>query len=209
MNASLRKACLVLPIILIGDFMVARAIAAPAPGLPTNAPATEVRPPARTDYSAFKIVAERNIFDANRTGRQSGGTRERRRVAKVDSFSLVGTLSNEKGYRALFDGSSPEFRKDLALNGTIAGFKVTTITLQGARLENNGQNLDLRLGMQMRREDEGEWKLNASGESIPATGRDSSISEHAASASSSSSAATGDASDVLKRLMQQREQELK
>jgi hypothetical protein len=35
----------------------------------TNAPAP---PQPRTNYSSFKIVTERNIFNANRSGRSSG-----------------------------------------------------------------------------------------------------------------------------------------
>jgi hypothetical protein len=166
----------------------------------TNSAPPQAAPSARVDFSSFKIVAERNIFNVNRSGRQPSNSRERRRVAKVDSFTLVGTLNNEKGYRAFFDGSGADFRKDLACGDTLAGYKITDINLKGVKFERGDQKLEFRLGMQMRREDEGEWKLNTSGEVVAASSQESSASE---------SASSSESNDILKRLMQQREQELK
>jgi hypothetical protein len=177
----------------------------------TNVPPRDARPPAQTtataarpDYAAFRIISERNIFNVNRSGRQSGGSRDRRKPAKIDTFGLVGTLQNEQGFHALFDGSSSDYRKDLKCSGTIAGYKIADINFQGVRIENGPHKINLRVGSQMRREDEGEWKLSASTEPLPASGSSSS-----SSSGSSSSASSGDMSDALKRLMQQREQELK
>src|SRR5262245_5625183 len=75
----------------------------PALGQSTNSPA-------RPDYSTFKIVTDRNIFNPHRYARSSR-VRETRPTAKSDSFALVGTMSYERGTFAFFDGSKSEFRK--------------------------------------------------------------------------------------------------
>src|SRR5262245_16650 len=69
---------------------------------------------ASADYSAFKIITDRNIFNPQRHARVNGQERkEANRPATVDSFSLVGTMSYAKGTFAFFDGSSSEYRKVL------------------------------------------------------------------------------------------------
>ena len=105
-------------------------------------------------------------------------------------------MSYEKGLYAFFDGSSSELKKALGPGQSIAGFKVAQITSTSVRLETESKMLDLLVGTQLRREDEGEWQVA----SAPVA---------AATAPSSSSDSPGDESDVIKRLMQQREQELK
>src|SRR2546421_1583725 len=62
---------------------------------PTNAPD-------RFDYSAFKLITERNIFNSHRSARYTA-PRESGPQARVDSFALVGTMSYEKGPFAFFD----------------------------------------------------------------------------------------------------------
>src|SRR5690348_9065903 len=50
------------------------------------------------DFSAFRLVVDRNIFDPNRAPRR-GPTAP---VRTVDAFTLVGTMSYEKGIFAFF-----------------------------------------------------------------------------------------------------------
>lgn len=151
---------------------------------------------ARRDYPSFKLISERNIFNSNRTRRSSRGGAETRKAARIETVTLVGTMSYEKGLYAFFDGSSSELKKALGPGQSIAGFKVAQITSTSVRLEAENKTLDLQVGTQLRREDEGEWQVA----STPAA---------ATSATSASSDSPGDESDVIKRLMQQREQELK
>jgi len=184
---------------------------------PTNAPA-------RPEYSTFKIVNDRNIFNPRRYARSSA--RVEQRVARVDSFTLVGTMSYEKGDLAFFDGSSSEFRKVAKESDAIAGYKITKIAYNSVKLasETNAHpDLNLAVGMQMRREDNGSWHLAKSGEvAVPsgatntssggsvvsataASGGDASEATSTAADAASNSAATDD--PVLKKLMQRREQE--
>lgn len=156
---------------------------------------------ARDGYSAFRIVSERNIFDANRSSRSSRlYTRDASRPARTDSFMLVGTMSYEKGYFAFFDGSSSEFRKVLQPDDSIAGFKVAEVAPACVKLQTtNGQTVELCVGMQMRKREEEPWQLTERVEPAEAP--------VSLSASGDQSARRDDDPDVLKRLMERREQE--
>src|SRR5208282_5478437 len=81
---------------------------------PTNAPAGN-------DYSSFRIIAERNIFDPNRYPHT---TRSVRRTAnnRAPAFLLAGTMTYKKGMLAFFDGTDSDYRKVLATNGVINGY---------------------------------------------------------------------------------------
>lgn len=174
---------------------MARIPAANARGSLASAPKASA---SKRDLSSFKIIMERNIFDPNRRSRTRAGVSEQPKPASVDSFSLVGTMSYEKGKFAFFDGTGFEYRKAAKAGDTLAGFRVKEIGPKAVKLEANGKVLDLGVGMQMRRQDAGEWQM---------TGRSDTYAS--AAPSDRSSASSGSESELLKRLMQQREKELK
>ena len=159
----------------------------------------------RTDYVSFRVIAERNIFNPNRSGRSSGQASTRRepeRRVKSDRFALLGTMSYEKGRFAFFDGSSSEFKKVLKPSDIIAGFKVIDVAPTCVKLETtNGQTLELCVGMQMKKREAEDWELAGKADSADSAGTASSTNAPTASASGS------EADDVLKRLMQRREQD--
>jgi len=157
---------------------------------------------ARPDYQSFKIITDRNIFDPNRS---SGSPRrtEGPRPARVESFALVGTMSYENGTYAFFDGTSSSYRKAIKTGDMIAGYKVTDISPDRVKLETNGQQIELSVGVQMRKQDEGVWQLAGRAESFGTSSPATAATEKTESASG------GEESDVLKKLMQKREQELK
>jgi hypothetical protein len=171
--------------------------------------------PGPTDYSAFsKFVSSRNIFDPNRYPRNTRvrPTRINHRLTSnsAPTFSLVGTMSYGKGRFAFFDGNNSDLKRILQANGEIADYTVTkisptTVTLQGA----DKKNIELQVGDLMRQEG-GRWELAGKGEVSGA----SSISGNAETATpdannNSAPPSTGNsaADEILKRLMQQKEQE--
>ena len=173
----------------------------------------------KTDYAYFKVVNDRNIFNParqpNRPDRPA--SREVKKVPKVDAFSLVGTLRYEKGDLAFFDGSNSDYRKAHKAGEAIAGFKVLSISDSAVRIEAKGKVTELKIGSQMRREDEGEWEfaigpyaggITSSGGSGSGDSSSSSGSSGASTASSGSGSG-GSADEILKRLLQKREQEMK
>lgn len=157
----------------------------------------------RGDFVAFKIVAERNIFNPHRSKRAGDRppprTEPEKRV-KMDRFALLGTMSYEKGRYAFFDGSSSDFRKVAKPEDSIAGFKITEVAPTCVKLMlTNGTLLELCVGMQMKRSDDADWQL--AGRADESNGSSSSGS------SSSSGTSTPESEDVLKRLLQRREQD--
>jgi hypothetical protein len=158
--------------------------------------------PVKPDYSAFKLITEKNIFDPNRVPHRPGVVRTKAPIA--DSFALVGVMSYEKGTFAFFDGSSSEFKKALKQSDSIAGYKVAEIDPNTVKLVAAGTNrIELHVGMQMRREQGGDWVASTQTEAYAA---DSSTSG-ASSSGTQSVAAGGSNNDVLERLRKKREQE--
>lgn len=153
------------------------------------------------EYSSFSLILEKNIFDSNRRGRGRASSEETK-PAKVETITLVGTLVTENGVFAFFDGSSSQFRKVLEPGKTIASFKIAGISGSGATLQGTGSPIELRVGMQLRREDENDWSV------VQGSGPPQISASSSATSSTNDSGADGD-DDIVKRLMRQREQELK
>ena len=140
------------------------ATAPPVPAKPAPAPvaasaktSTNSAPaaPQKLDESAFRIIAERNIFNANRSGgRVQLATR---RPARIETVTLVGTMAYDKGAFAFFDGSSSEFSKVIQASGVIAGHKLLDVRADSVMLEADGKQIELAVGSQLRREDAGAW----------------------------------------------------
>ena len=118
-----------------------------------------------TDFASFQLIGQRNIFDPNRVPHTRSGSTHAARV--VDSFSFVGTLSYAKGNFAFFDGTSPDFRKVLELDGDIAGFKVTALAPKSVTLLSGTNEMILPLGTQVRRDDDGHWVIANESASYP------------------------------------------
>jgi hypothetical protein len=177
----------------------------------TQAAAPEEQPapapqgsPAKREFSSFRIITERNIFNASRSGRAPARTTraEPRRQARADAFTFVGTINYEKGAFAFFDSTTAEYRKALQPGSTIAGLQVSDVSDHSVTLDNGTNKFELRMGMEMRREEGSDWSLAGAGEK-PEAARSSSATESATESSSD------EEDEILKRLMQKREQELK
>jgi hypothetical protein len=170
----------------------------------------------RLEFSAFRAIAERNIFNGSRAGRRTEPPRESRRPARVDSFGLVGVMSYDRGTFAFFDGSSADYRKALQCGGGLAGFELVEVLPNAVKLQQGTNTTELRLGMQLRREDEGEWKLAEQGESFASSGSARGGSSERGSsrepspgggAAGSPAAASAVDDEVLKRMLQKRQEE--
>lgn len=122
--------------------------------------------PSRSSYDSFRVISDRNIFNPNRYARSSGQTRSQssRSASRVDSFTLVGLMAYEKGVFAFFDGTNPNYRKTLEADGAISEFKITGLTPKELKLHSGTNEFTLRVGMQVRREDEGDWFLTEPGQ---------------------------------------------
>ena len=116
-------------------------------------------------------------------------------------------MSYRKGMFAFFSGTSDDYQKVLQLGGSIAGYTVAKITFDGVQLRAAGKTIDLKVGAAMRQESGG-WELSAPGEwteSSATTESDNQTTDETTAPAPSGAAPN----DILKRLMEQREQELK
>jgi len=162
---------------------------------------------------SFQMISDKNIFNQSRVPRVAGRppppTNEVRRVPKVDAFALVGTMSYEKGDFAFFDSSNSDYRKTLKAGDKIAGHQVKSILPSHVALEWEGNALDLKVGQQLRREDDGPWQVSNRTEAYAGSGSSGSGSSSGSSSDSGASSATSSSTsasraETLKRLLEQR-----
>ncbi len=160
-----------------------------------------------TDFSSFQVIADRNIFNPDRYGRTATYHHD---YQGVPTFSLAGTMSYRKGMFAFFNGTGDEYRKALQQGGTIAGYNVANITFDGVQLQGAGRTIDMKVGAAMRKEGSS-WELSAPGEwsESPSTESDTGDSNAVESSTATLPSGGGQVSDVLQRLMQQRQQQEK
>ena len=130
-----------------------------------NAFAQATTEPVRLDYSSFKLINDRNIFNPNRSARSAGRTETRRETsrptARTESFALVGIMEYEQGRFAFFDSTSSQYKKVVKPAESVAGFKVAAILPDSVKLVAGTNELELAVGMQLSRVAEGEWQMAA------------------------------------------------
>jgi hypothetical protein len=132
--------------------------AAPAPAAGRNNAAAAA--PAETFESKFRVITDRNIFNANRIpGRRDSGP-----VAvapRTDVITLYGVTDDDKGLRAFFDGTDSAYRKKLQVGESLDKFKITKIEPKVVTLERDGKTISVTVGQQLRRPEGGDWNVSA------------------------------------------------
>ena len=118
----------------------------------------------------------------------------------IETMTLVGTLGSEKGWFAFFDGSRSEFKRVLAAGKSIGGQRIAQITSTAVTLESGTNSVCLKLGMTLQRSED-DWHLLTEGDS-PKT-------PNPASREPSLLQAGTEESDVVRRLILERERDFK
>lgn len=167
----------------------------------------------RPSFGTFQIIERNNIFNPYRTPPKGRGGPP---PPRVYSFTLDGIMTYEnKGY-AFFEGNAGSRGKAFSPADTINGYKIAEITNNTVKLAaSSNQFITLHVGMQMRREENGPWKLVPSSaatmESPPSTSSgDSGATDSSSGDSASSPPAAmmpGASADVIHRLMMRRHAE--
>jgi hypothetical protein len=171
--------------------------------------AAETNSASGTDFKSFQAIIDHNIFDPNRrSGRRDRGPATA--PPQSDSFTLLGTA---QGNLAVFTGTRSDFRKNAKPGDMIAGYRVEEIAHNYVKLgAASNKTINLPMLTQMRRQGDGPWSIGPRGESTEAPAPDAppaaSPSNETKSAETTTTSSKSDAiSDVMKRLMQKREQE--
>ena len=166
---------------------------------PAAAPASPLAP--AQGYEAFNLILERNIFNPTRVGRTRVTNDEK--PPRADEITLVGIVRYDRQSFAVFHSPESSFRKEVGEGGEIAEFKVRRVDGEGVELLQGEKPVKLAVAQQLKRVEGGEWTVSAP--KIPAP-------DPRASSRSAEPAPVeipANASEVLKRLMKQREQQLK
>lgn len=159
--------------------------------------------PPKLDYNSFDLISTRNMFDPSRSPRRRETPQ---RQSQVDSFTLTGAISSDKGRYAMFESSSSAYHKTLKPSDTIAGYTIVDVSTNFVKLAaSSNQFITMYIGNQMRRRDGGPWALRVKSES----GETETTPVPGASPDMAAKAATlnGAESDALKRLLLKRMQE--
>ena len=167
-----------------------------APAAPPASPLTPAQ-----GYEAFNLILERNIFNPSRVGRTRVANEEK--PPRADEITLVGIVRYDRQAFAVFNSPESSFRKEVGEGGEIADFKVRRVDGEGVELLKGEQPLKLVVSQQLRRVEGSDWTVSAPKTPAPdprASGR---------SAEPAPVEIPANASEVLKRLMKQREQQLK
>ncbi len=149
---------------------------------------------ARNSYEAFKLVNDRNIFNPSRSARSARGDRregEPKKASKVETVSLVGVMSYAKGDLAFFDGSSSDYRKVIKPSDRLGGHRLLEIGANFVQMVTDGKTNRVAIGGGLRRQDDGEWEVVASGIKSTADASGSPVSSEGGDAVTASASIVG------------------
>jgi hypothetical protein len=169
---------------------------------------------ASVKFDTFKLILERNLFDPNRKKKvEIPPVLEEVRKPQVDTINLVGTLITETASYAFFNSSISEYNSVLVKGDRIAGYIITAIDSISIQLVMNNQSISLKVGMSMVREDDGSWELRTEpirdlSVVVKSDQQTSDTSSSSSETESTSEAGDSSANDILKKLIERRNQEM-
>jgi hypothetical protein len=166
-------------------------------GLAAASPETSA--PVHQNFDVYSAISDRNIFNTTRSHRTSQGG-DTQPAPRIDTLTLYGTFIYDKGPFAFFTGSGSEYQQVLGAGKSVAGFTIVEITGTGVKLSGGTNRFELRVGMELRREEGGEWQMAGD------RGEPSNLGSRSGRAADDS--ASSEETDMVKRMMKQRELEL-
>jgi hypothetical protein len=197
-----------LAVMLSGAAAIAASADAKAPAAkPAATPAPTVAKASPTaangSFDSFRLIGDRNIFDPNRRSRVRSASNEPP-VPTGDTIAFVGTMDYDQGIFAFFDSSDARYRRVLPEGGKLAEFVVKHVEARRVDLTRDGKVTTLDITQQLHRPPEGgDWAVTGASP-IPAVSATAD-----GGAAPTVPAVPADASDILKRLMEQRQKQLK
>ena len=131
---------------------------------------------------------------------------------RVESFTLTGVgIDNNQG-SAMFYSVNAMYRKTLSAGDTIAGYRIAEIMpdLDSIKLSAaSNQVVTMRVGMEMRKRDNGPWLLGSRSDTSASTAVASDSDKTVTNGASTTAAAPSGSGldDVIKRMMERRAKE--
>ena len=181
----------------------------PAPSR-TVPPVAALPAPTVPRIENFRIIYERNMFNAHRIGLTPRSSREGR-DASGDIVTLVGTLLDEKRAVAFFDSADPRYRRVLKEGNRLpSGHILKKVEQDGIIIARDTASAKVQVTQRLHRMENGDWEILQ-----PETG--SALTTGTTTASDPTKPTTPgalpvippNASDALRRLMELRQKQLK
>ncbi|MHA3774412.1 hypothetical protein ACXR0O_23035 [Verrucomicrobiota bacterium sgz303538] len=178
--------------------------------------AVNAQAPQGKGYDGFKGIRTRNIFDPDRRGpRIESAPQQSAPRSRRDYLALTGTMVTSGKTLAFFTGSRSDYNRVIAVKDKIADYTVTSIDSAQVNLEYDGKPLSMEVGKQLSLDGSGTVSAISSNsteaESAPSSSSSlPSTSTPGAAPSSPTSAPAGvpgDKSEILRRMMERRQQE--
>lgn len=172
-------------------------------------------PEAGKNYDAYRLVQTRHIFDANRRASRVESSRDTRREERSTSRSsylaLTGTMVTDSKALAFFSGSSSENTRVVNVGDSVAGCRVNAISMQDVELVRDGKPVVLAIGNRLSLEGGGIEAHTATDPAPAATiaaGETTPTSADATAATPAGDPPSSDKSEVLRRMLERRQQEM-
>ncbi len=170
-------------------------------------------PAPKQGFEAYNILVRRNIFDPDRQPIASTAGAQPRIVEQphraADYVTLTGVMFDQGKALAFFSGSRADYDKVTEVNGDIAGAKVTRIAPGGIEVDRGGKKIAVAVGQTVPFDD------SAPGAPPPQAASDSASNGAPGTAppgtgglSPTAPPLPGNLSDVMRRMMERRQQEL-
>jgi hypothetical protein len=168
---------------------------------------TEPAPPATASsgYEVYRNVRSKNLFDPTRRGITRVDPEAAARAAastRTRSLALTGTMVTEGKSLAFFSGSAADGSRVVPVGNSVSNFKVASISTTQVSLEHDGKTITLDVGRAL------SIDPVAGDAPVSPTVVDASPEMTAETAQPALPAASGDKSDVLKRMMERRAKEM-
>jgi hypothetical protein len=167
------------------------------------------------DFDSYSFILDNNIFDSNRQDRarlEAERRKNQQSSIPVNRFALVGTMHNEGEAFAFFTGTDRDFRSVLKVDQEIAGYTVQEINKKVVKLAKDGETFEFGIGMEMTRTGDDPWELieNSRSDWSASVGGDRSRRDSTSTSTTQEAPAplSGAKSDILKKMMERRRQQL-
>jgi hypothetical protein len=165
-------------------------------------------------FDAYRTVRLRNIFDPDRLpmpaveGPQPVRTVEQARKTS-DYVALTGILVSDGKALAFFSGSRPDYDKVLAVDSEIAGAKLKRILPAGIEVDRGGKKISISVGQTVPFDDSPPGPAPGPAAELNSTSAAASAVPLESSNSQTSNPMPGNLSEVMRRMMERRKNELK
>ena len=151
------------------------------------------------EFSDFRIILERNIFDSERKSfREAPPAVTELKEETLTAIRLGGVFATDGEYSAYCESSIPDYEGKWKKGDVIAGFTIKEINTKAVRLESEKNNIEWNIGASLVKDRDEGWK--ASEQFIPVSGTKQDAEKTGADTDAGKS--------VLQKLMERRRRQL-